>query len=384
MSYFDRGYYEPRRPSLLFYVALALVSAVIGGLVVMAFGPSWLARRVPPQLSPPNQWQESDRRNLPPLPGVDPASSPVVAIAERVGPAVVGITSFSGRTFFNRAETASGSGVVIDSKNGYIVTNYHVVEGAREIQVVLDEKRFFKGTLVGADPETDLAVVRAEATGLPEATLGDSTRLRVGEMAVAIGNPLGREFARSVTVGVISALDREITVESRAGEEVTLRVIQTDAAINPGNSGGALVNARGEVIGINSVKIAQAGVEGMGFAIPISDARPIIEQLIRQGYVKRPFIGIFNFADVSPEEAEWYKLPVGLYVGGIVPGSPAAKAGMRPEDVIVALDGKDIETFNDLQTLLAKYQVGDKVIITVVRGGKRLNLNVTLGEKPRS
>ncbi|KKM11270.1 hypothetical protein SY88_09365 [Clostridiales bacterium PH28_bin88] len=382
MSYFDRGYHEPRRPSYIFYIVLALVSAVIGGLVVMALGPSWLAQRVPPQLAP-DQRQGADQRSLPPLPGVDPADSPVVAIAERVGPAVVGITSFTGRGTFSRAEVASGSGVVIDSKNGYIATNYHVVEGAREIQVILDEKRFSKATLVGADPETDLAVLQTEVADLPQAALGDSADLRVGEMAVAIGNPLGREFARTVTVGVISALDREISVESRAGGEVTLRVIQTDAAINPGNSGGALVNARGEVIGINSVKIAKAGVEGMGFAIPISDARPIIEQLIRQGYVKRPFIGIFNFSDVSPEEAEWYKLPVGLYVGGVVPGGPAAKAGMRPEDVIVAIDNQSIETFNDLQTILAKYQVGDQVKITVVRDGKRLNLSITLGEKPR-
>jgi len=238
--------------------------------------------------------------------------------------------------------------------------------------------------VIGGDEQTDLAVVQVKADNLPEAVFGDSDKLRVGELAVAIGSPIGTSFDRSVTVGVISALSRQITVTSASGQEVTLNVIQTDAAINPGNSGGALVNSRGEVIGINSVKVSRTDVEGMGFAIPINDVKPIIRQLIEKGYVSRPFIGIYNYQVVTEQLAQWYDLPQGIWVGGIVPGGPAEKAGMQVEDIIVRIGDHDIKTAADLQAALKKLKPGDQVVIRVVRKGKTIDLKVTLGEMPRS
>ncbi len=381
MSYFERDYYDygPKRPSFLGLFLAALFGALLGGMLILAVGPDLLTGRKPPEQQLP--WQQDGQDLRTPRLDWDPTASPVVVIAEQVGPTVVGITTIkSGRAI--QGASSSGSGVIIDGRNGYIVTNYHVVEGAREIRVRLDDDSQYVATLVGYDWQTDLAVLRINATNLPEARLGDSNQLKVGELAVAIGNPLGLDFARSVTSGVISALNREITVTS-AGTEVTLRVIQTDAAINPGNSGGALVNGQGEVIGINSVKIARAGVEGMGFAIPISDARPVIEQLISQGFVRRPFLGIFNFEEVTPQIAQWYRLPEGLYVGGVVQGGPAAQAGMRVEDVIVSLGGREIKTMRDFHTALNAHQVGDEVKVVVIRDGRRVELTVKLGEAPR-
>lgn len=365
-----------QRPNYIFMVGLILMGAFLGASLALALAPSYLnaksaeeSQEVAPQGETIlNQW--------------DPENFPVVAIAEKVSPAVVRITNISGRDFFQSPVSSTGSGVIIDSEKGYIVTNYHVVEGAQRLEVTLSGGQSYLAQLVGGDSQSDLAVLKIDAPNLPQATLGDSNKLKVGEMAVAIGNPLGEEFAGSVTYGVISALNRKITVEARPGEELTLNVIQTDAAINPGNSGGALVNSRGEVIGINSVKIQRTDVEGMGFAIPISEAKPIIQQLIEQGYVSRPFLGIYNFQEITPHIAQWYKLPVGIYVGGVVPGGPAEKAGMKAEDIITALDGKEISSTADLQELLSQKQVGDVVSVTVARGSRQLELKITLGEMP--
>lgn len=378
MGYFSHSDYG-RRPGFFFMIILSLISAILGGLFVLYFGPSLLSDDGKSIVE-----EGRDRWNYPELPVVpfNVEDSPVIAIAETVGPAVVGITNMRGHDFFNNPIVSSGSGVIFDSENGYIITNYHVVEGANNIQVTLDEDTHYEAKLIGHDRDSDLAVLQVEADDLPEARLGDSSKLRVGEMAIAIGNPLGKEFARSVTVGVISALDREITVKT-AGGEITLQVVQTDAAINPGNSGGALVNSKGEVIGINSVKIASADVEGMGFAIPSNLVKPIIDQLIEKGYVSRPFIGIFDFREITPQMSEWYNLPEGIYVGGIVSGGPAAAAGMRPGDVIIEMDGTMIKTFEELQQVLRSHKVGDKVTIVVIRENQRIELNVTLGETPR-
>ncbi|MEW6663373.1 MAG: S1C family serine protease [Bacillota bacterium] len=372
-----------RWPPFRSFVIVAVLSALLGGIAALYAAPILQGQGG----LPGPRWGEVGNRGgndpFAPLAEWQPGESPVIGIAERVGPSVVSLTNLAGGEPFGRRRESTGSGVIIDSENGYIVTNYHVVEGARTIKVTVDERRTFDGKLVGGDLETDLAVVQVEARDLPAAPWGDSARLRVGEMAVAIGNPLGEKFFRSVTVGVISALNRDIVVEGRPGEQVNLRVLQTDAAINPGNSGGPLVNIRGEVIGINSAKIHRADVEGMGFAIPSNDARPIIEQLVKHGFVRRPFIGIFNFEEITPQESEWYKLPEGIYVGGILTGGPAARAGMRAGDVIVEIGGDEIRSYHDLQSALAKSEVGDRVIIEVVRNGRRVPLNVTLGEKPR-
>jgi len=371
------SHYETRRPGLLLIIIISLISAIFGGIFVLFMAPSFLVLEQPPQKIEPQENLE-----LPIIP-FKVEDSPVIAIAENVGPAVVGITNMRGHDFFNNPIMSSGSGVIFDKNKGYIVTNFHVVEGATNIQVTLDDGQHYEAKLIGYDRDTDLAVLQIDANNLPEARFGNSLELRVGELAVAIGNPLGKDFARSVTAGVISALDREITVRTSGGEEITLQVIQTDAAINPGNSGGALVNSKGEIIGINSVKIARADVEGMGFAIPTHVVKPIIEQLIEKGYVSRPFIGIFDFREITPQMSNWYNLPEGIYVGGVVSGGPAAAAGMRPGDVIIEMQGQIIRTFNDLQKILRTHKVGDETNIVVIRDNKRIELKVTLGEMPR-
>lgn len=360
-------------------LVLVLFGALGGGAVSAVLTPRFLAKPLPlPPSTPP-----------PPLPLTQPPNltgdvSPVVTVAKQVGPAVVGITALSGRDILDKSSIRQGSGIILDGANGYIVTNNHVISGAGRITVSLDREQVFPAEVVGRDARSDLAVLRIKATNLPTARLGDSSRVQVGETVAAIGNPLGREFARSVTVGVISALNREITVGGGEGRQITLRVLQTDAPINPGNSGGALVNMRGEVIGINSVKIATTGVEGMGFAIPINDARPIIDQLISQGYVSRPFLGVYNLKEITPEMAGWYNIPAGLFVGGVMPGSPAARAGIRLEDIIVKIDNNKVFTYGDLDRALAGKRPGDQVTLSVVRRLKEeLNFTVTLGELPR-
>lgn len=378
MSYFDAGY--ERRPSYFVIFILMLVSAIIGGIVALYLGPHILGEEA---ALPPAAEEEESRPSSPPI-VISGGESPVVAIAEKVSPAVVSIVNYQQTGFFRQLQPSSGSGVIFDSKNGYIVTNYHVIAGADRLEVIVEGERRYEGKVIGGDEQTDLAVVQVKADNLPEAVFGDSDKLRVGELAVAIGSPLGTSFDRSVTVGVISALSRQITVTSASGQEVTLNVIQTDAAINPGNSGGALVNSRGEVIGINSVKVSRTDVEGMGFAIPINDVKPIIRQLIEKGYVSRPFIGIYNYQVVTEQLAQWYDLPQGIWVGGIVPGGPAEKAGMQVEDIIVRIGDHDIKTAADLQAALKKLKPGDQVVIRVVRKGKTIDLKVTLGEMPRS
>jgi len=378
MSFFESDYYGRKRPNYILYLSLILLGVAIGTLFAFALGTS-LAR----EKEGANTYQIGEKANPPSENIINSREDeyPVVAIAEKVGPAVVNITNFSA-DFFNQAQATTGSGVIIDKDNGYIVTNYHVVRDASRIEVTLMGGESYTAQLVGGDVQTDLAVIKIEAVNLPEAVLGDSDKLKVGEMAVAIGSPLGEAFAGSVTQGVISALNRKVTVQSRPGEEVTLNLIQTDAAINPGNSGGALVNSRGEVIGINSVKVQRADVEGMGFAIPISEAKPIISQLISKGYVSRPFLGIYNLQDITAQMAQWYDLPVGIYVGGVFPDGPAEQAGMEPEDIIVKADGKQVTSFADLQEVLKSKQAGEKLNITVIRRDRQVELEVKLGEMP--
>lgn len=376
MSYFNHNY--PKRPSYFGIFALMLISAILGGVVALFIGPAVLGEQIP---SPEVGIEQSGPTKIPSSYVPD---YPVVDIAERVSPTVVSIINYQQTNFFRRLAESSGSGVIFDSKNGYIVTNYHVVAGSDRIKVIVKGEKEYEGKLIGGDAQTDLAVIQIKAANLPEAVFGDSESLRVGELAVAIGSPLGAEFDRSVTAGVISALNRQISVASPAGQEINLNVIQTDAAINPGNSGGALVNSRSEVIGINSVKVGRADVEGMGFAIPVNDVKPIIQQLLESGHVSRPFIGIYDFQEITPQLAQWYDLPEGIWVGGIVPGGPAEKVGIEVEDIIIRIEDLDIKTGADLQGVLKKYKPGDQIEIRVVRKGKPVDYKLTLGEMPRS
>lgn len=301
----------------------------------------------------------------------------VVSIAKKVGPAVVGIVStIPTQSYFGIMESqGSGSGIII-SQNGYVVTNNHVIEGANKIVIYLSSGETKEATVVGTDARTDLAVLKMESGQYPYATLGQSSDLEVGELCVAIGNPLGMEFAGSVTVGYISALNRTVQADGK-----TFNLIQTDAAINAGNSGGALVNTKGQVIGINTLKISSTGVEGLGFAIPIDEAKPIIEDLMNHGYVKgRPVIGISG-RDLSADMARYYGYPEGIFVEQAMPGSGAAKAGIKRGDIITKADGTRIKTIEELNKIRDKKKAGQTIKLELDRSGQIISVDVVLGEE---
>ncbi len=310
-------------------------------------------------------------------------------IVDKVGPAVVGIINKAevtknpygfgfGFGFYGggtEIEQSSGSGVII-SEDGYVVTNNHVIEGANEIIVILNTNEEYKARLVGTDTRTDLAVLKIDAKGLIFAKMGKSSDLRVGDTAIAIGNPLGQEFAGTTTQGIISGLNRSVVIEDKQ-----LNLIQTDAAINPGNSGGALVNAYGHLIGINTAKISSSTLEGLGFAIPIDEAKPIISDLIDSGYVRgRPVIGIGGRA-VTEEDAKAYNLVVGVYVSSMTADSPAYMAGIKIGDIIVKCAGKKVTTVEEINEIKNKYQPGDKIEFEINRQGKTINVAIVLGEE---
>ena len=305
----------------------------------------------------------------------------VVKAAERATPPVVGISNFGiVYDFFGRGslqQRASGSGVIIRS-DGYIVTNYHVIEDSRELVVSLGSGEEFPATVVGADPPTDLAVIKIDKQGLPVAEMADSDKLRVGEPAIAIGNPLGLDFQQSVTLGVVSALERAITIQ---GQKFSF--IQTDAAINDGNSGGALVNINGRLIGINTAKIKISGVEGMGFAIPSNTVKQISNALIENGTVVRPWIGVY-ISTLTPMDARRFGLSVesGILIQEVVEGGPADKAGILPMDVLLEIDGTALTDTAQLQQLLQKFAVGQTVEATLARGREKVTVQLVLDKLP--
>jgi serine protease Do len=316
------------------------------------------------------------------------AAMSATEVAKKVGPSIVGIrmTVGSPQSFFGQQQSeqqAEGSGIIISS-DGYIMTNYHVVQYAdtksgygdsTTLEVFLPDGREAKAKFIGGDSTNDLAVLKIDLTGLSAVTLGDSSTLQVGEDVVAIGNPLGMEFAGSVTTGVVSALNREVETEISS-----MNLIQTDAAINPGNSGGALVNMQGQVIGINSSKISATGVEGLGFAIPINDAKPIVEALKQYGYVKgRPLIGISG-QEITEALSQQYGLPMGIYITSVTQGSGASQAGITKGDVLTSLDGKDVKSMSDVDTIKKSHKAGDTVKAVIYRDGSKTDINITFSE----
>lgn len=287
-------------------------------------------------------------------------------VARQVSPSIVGISNLrSTGDMFNRSKSeATGSGVVYD-RLGHIITNYHVVRNADYLIVTLADGHTKEASLVGSDPRTDLAVIKIEVERkVTPARLGNSDRLTVGQQVVAIGNPLGLRFARSVTAGVVSGLNRVITTE----EGFVLRLIQTDAAINPGNSGGALVNLNGEVIGINTIKIAMPGFEGMGFSIPSSQVKDIAGEIIKNGRVVRPLMGIKILGEITPQEARYYKLPVsnGVIIDPLK-GGPAIRAGIKANDIVSKINGKPVKNGIELQEIIFACKAGDKVTLEITR-----------------
>jgi len=275
-------------------------------------------------------------------------------------------------------QRGSGSGIIV-SKNGHILTNMHVVEKAEVIKVTLSDNRTFKATLVGADPLTELAVIKIDGKNLPVAELGNSDSVQIGEWVLAIGNPL--ELQSTVTVGIISAIGRDINViADNYGVE---NFIQTDATINPGNSGGALVNLKGHVIGINTAIATQSGYsQGYGFAIPINLAKEIMKDLIRHGYVVRSYLGI-SMQDVNEKIARalGLKHPAGVFIDHVTEYSPAQIFGLREKDVLIKIDNQIVNKGNIVQSIIAQKKPGDEMLLTIMRRNRLLKVAVTLGER---
>ena len=294
------------------------------------------------------------------------------AIYEMNIPSVV---SISCRT---KTESSTGTGVVL-SRNGYIVTNAHVVEDAQAVSVRMTDDRVFQASLVGSDEISDLAVLYVDAQDLTPAQFGDSASLRVGDSVTAIGDPLGSEFRGSFTDGIVSAINRDVAIDGR-----TMSLIQTNAALNSGNSGGPLINCYGQVIGINTMKISaftdSAGVEGLGFAIPSATVKDIVDQIINQGYVSgRPTLGITGDA-LSSFYQYYYRLPAGLYITYVDPESNAAYHGIAEGDILMAVEDTRITDMDSLNTFLYSHQVGDVVTAVIYRGGQQYHVELTLTE----
>lgn len=423
----------PRKGSnVWFYIVLVLVAAVVGGLFVQYMLPALRQPGADPQMSvsptptpgiettaatttaaetTTTQTEIAPETTTAQLNGQLVNSNAVVDedaglpdVVEAVGPAVVGIS--------NRAEMASmngiigsingipipgdsesteemeqgyGSGVII-STDGYIVTNAHVVDSASKLVVILAGGEEVEATLVGSDETTDLALLKIEKEGLTAIKLGDSDAARVAETVLAIGNPLGQEFYGSVSKGIISATNRPLEMDGHV-----FTMIQTDTAINSGNSGGALINTRGELIGICSSKMISSGydaygnnisAEGMGFAIPINDAMTIISELKEKGYIERPAMGVSG-AFLTEQGAAYYHCPVGFLVYDVSAQSGAAEAGIHQMDIITAIDGKELTTYNEMSETITSHEVGDVIRITVWRDGETLELDVTLSASSR-
>ena len=289
---------------------------------------------------------------------------------------VVGILATTNVNVFGQVSSsaASGTGFVI-SDDGYIITNCHVIEGSDSIEVSMYDGSTYSATVVGEDSTNDIALLKIEASNLQPVSIGDSDQLQVGEMVVAIGNPLG-ELTYSQTVGYISALDRTINTDG-----TPINMLQTDAAINPGNSGGPLLDMDGNVIGITTAKYASDEIEGLGFAIPINDAITIAYDLMQYGYVQgRPNLGI-TVRDLNQMTASAYNLPMGVYVDSVNSGSCSEKAGMQAGDIITAVDDNAVLAYTDLVSELTQHQAGDTITVTVYRSGSYQDLKVTLDEK---
>jgi S1-C subfamily serine protease len=298
---------------------------------------------------------------------------------EQAGPAVVGIRRRSAKAAGREAMIdGSGSGVVI-APDGYILTNYHVAHGSRSFDVAFHDGVTSPAELVGGDPDTDLALLRVARTGLTAGALGDSDRLRVGQIAIAIGNPLGLQT--TVTAGIVSAVRRTLRgVSGRLIEDI----VQTDAPLNPGNSGGALVDSYGNIIGINTAIIG--GAQGLCFAVPINTARSIIPDLLRHGRVTRGFLGLAGQTielDVRAARKLGLATPGAVLVIAITPGAPADQAGLLPRDIVIAIDGEPTPTVDAIHKQLDRASPGKRLAITYVRGGQTMNAEAIVAERPR-
>lgn len=372
------------RKRLLSYVMVGLVCSIIGGAASTAASLYFLPNSSLFKSTPLYQSLANNTTNTTSSSSSYLKASPVSAttgplsvteIAKKVSPAVVGVSvkTQSNSSMFgsSQSEEGMGSGIIINEE-GYILTNYHVISGANQVNVIFNTKKEVAAKIINYDADLDLAIIKVtENVKMPAiAELGDSKDLQVGDPVVAIGNPLGKELLGSVTSGIVSATSREMEV---GNSKQTL--IQTDAAINPGNSGGALVNSAGQVIGINSAKIGGDGVEGLGFAIPIDIVKPKIETLLK------PILKIgISGRDITSDIAKSNNIPEGIYVAQIQEFSPSEKAGIQVGDIIQQFDGKSIKSVDDLNKIKAEHKSGDVVKIQVYRNGSTKTLSLTLSE----
>ncbi|MBO5140381.1 MAG: trypsin-like peptidase domain-containing protein [Peptococcaceae bacterium] len=367
---------KPKKNGFAVIVATGLICSIVGGSIGGVVG----ANIAQSKYEEMNYTQsDTDRDTAIQLVGNQSEISPVIAIAKKVMPSVVGVHTYGTYSYWGRQitnmELGSGSGVIY-SEDGYIITNYHVIEDATSVVVTLSDEQEYEAVIIGADEASDLAVLKIDAgRKLPAAEFGNSSELQIGELVVAIGNPLG--YDNTVTDGIVSGLNRQL---SDYTDEMTL--IQTNAAINSGNSGGALVNSRGEVIGINSAKLVASNAEGMGFALSIDEVKPLVEQLITQGHVSRPYMGVTidSQYQVDEETAERYEIPMGIMIYEVAENSPAERAGLREGDIIYKVNDTLIQSFDDLSELIDSSQVGDTLRVLANRDGKKVVCDVVLGD----
>ena len=360
-----------------------MVATLVAGCMVlslgMGFGGTLLANSLSPSSTQPvvniggGSTGGVNAQNVKSTTGTDLS---VTDIAKKAANSVVEITTeaLSTNNWMQQyITTGAGSGVII-STDGYIVTNNHVIDGANKIVVTLKDGTTYNATLVGTDSKADLAVLKIDATNLQAAEFGDSDALEVGELAVAIGNPLG-QLGGTVTDGIISALDREITIDGQ-----TMTLLQTNAAINPGNSGGGLFNGQGQLIGVVNAKSSGSDIEGLGFAIPINYAKTVISDLITYGYVQgRIEVGLSLIDIQDTQTAMMYRVnELGTYVTGITEGSSAEQSGFQPGDRIASIDGQEIQTYDDIKAVFDQHKVNDVVSVVVVRNGQQVTLSLIL------
>jgi serine protease Do len=402
------GYYDedesrlrqPKEKKGRFFLT-SLIGAIIGALLVILAVPTLSNYGLLPySVQPTNQVQvQGNKGNTTTTQNVSlKVNTDVTSAVEKAGDAVVGITNIQTTSFWSQEgggqEAGTGSGVIYKKENGkaFIVTNNHVIEGASQLEVTLADGTKIPATLKGSDPWMDLAVLEVDGSSIKTiAEFGDSDTLKSGEPVIAIGNPLGLGFSGSVTSGIISGVERTIPVDLNGDgiEDWQVEVLQTDAAINPGNSGGALINIAGQVIGINSMKIAQEAVEGIGLSIPINTAIPIIKSLEQFGEMIRPTMGVQlrNLTEISSyHQQETLKMPndvtEGVMIEAVVANSPAGRAGLKELDVIVAMDGETIADVISLRKhLYNEKNIGDKMTVKFYREGKLEEATLTLSDE---
>lgn len=352
----------------------AFIGAILGSLITMLV----ISQNILPFMQLPDNTNLPNTSNAPITVKGDNPETIYKAVVQKAMPSVVGITTVSTQNdfFFGARETSGvGTGVIVDER-GYILTNSHVVDdgAAKEVMVLFYDGTKLEAKVLWNEKALDLAVIKVEKGGLPVAELGDSDKVEVGDIAVAIGNPLGLEFERSVTQGIISGLNRSIQISETESID---NLIQTDASINPGNSGGPLLNSKGQVIAINSAKISSA--EGLGFSIPINIAKPIVDQFIDKGEFQRVYLGIRGVDLAYYKQATGSQLDIneGIYIAAVEPNSAALKAGLKEGDVLVKFDNKVIDTMSRLVRELYTKRPGDSASLEIYRDGKTINVEIT-------